>query len=199
MKTRLKPAYIAFISLLLILSTYACGASMKKPDIKLNPNPRMRYEITMTIHGAPGPFDRIEGSIDYKVGNPASVPLTPFSGATVEPQRHETVEFRKVGENVYKAEIYADMFLDEDYFGQGVCHWVVEGLSADLIVGSHNLSPAIFRDDIFSGATITRYFANISYTFRDRSSIDIGSSDPKDYKRPDDTFSVTLSSTESFP
>ncbi|SFW62844.1 hypothetical protein SAMN02800691_2677 [Luteibacter sp. UNCMF366Tsu5.1] len=188
-----------FTALLLLLSTHAYGASMKQPDVKLNPNPRMRYEITMTIKGAPGPFDRIEGSIDYKVGNPDSVPLTPFSGATVEPQRHEAVEFKKVSENVYKAEIYADKFLDEDYFGKGVCHWVVEGLSADLIVGSHTLSPAMYRNDIFTGASITKYFANASYTFRDRSSIDIGNSDPKDYKRPDDTFSVTLSSTEKFP
>lgn len=184
---------------LLLLSTHAYGATMKQPDVKLNPNPRMRYEITMTVKGAPGSFDRIEGHADYKVSNPASVPLTPISGATVEPERHETIEFRRVAENVYKAEVYADKFLDEDYFGQGVCRWSIVAVSAGLISGPVTFSPSIFHKDIFAGSTSTRYFANGSYTDRSMKRIDIGADDPNAYKLPDDTFIVTMEATEKLP
>lgn len=189
----------AFSALFMLLSTYACDATMKKPDIKLNPNPRMRYEITMTIKGAPGTFDRIEGHADYEVTNPASVPLTPLSGATVVPQRHETIEFKRVTENVYKAEVYADKFLDEDYFGQGICRWSIIAVSAGLISGPVTFSPSIFHKDIFAGSTSTRYFANGSYADKSMKRIDIGVDDPKAYKLPNDTFIVTMEATEEFP
>jgi hypothetical protein len=186
-------------ALFVLLSTYACDATMKKPDIKLNPNPRMRYEITMRIEGAPGKFDRIEGHADYEVINPASVPLTPFSGATLEPQRHESIEFKRVAENVYKAEVYADKFLDEDYFGQGVCRWSIIAVGAELISGPVTFSPSIFHKEIFAGSKSTRYFANGSYTDKSMKRIDIGADDPKAYKLPDDTFIVTMEATEDFP
>lgn len=188
----------ALTALLLLLSTHAYGASMKQPDVKLNPNPRMRYEVTMTIKGAPGAFDRIEGYADYEVANPASVPLTPFSGATVVPQRHEVLEFKRVTDNVYKAEVYADKFLDEDYFGQGVCRWSIIAVSAGLINGPVTFSPSIFHKDIFAGSASTRYFANSSYTDKSMKRIDIGADDPKAYKVPDDTFTVTMEATEKF-
>ncbi|NID13963.1 hypothetical protein [Luteibacter yeojuensis] len=172
---------------------------MKQPDIKLNPNPRMRYEITMTVKGAPGSFDSIDGYADYKVSNPASVPLTPITGATVEPERHEPIEFKRVGDNVYKAEVYVDKFLDEDYFGQGVCRWSIVAVSAGLISGPITFSPSIFSKDIFASSSVTRYFANGSYTDRRMERIDIGADSPKAYKLPDDTFTVTLEAAEKLP
>jgi len=188
-----------FFALFVLLSTYACDATMKKPDIKLNPNPRMRYEITMRIEGAPGKFDRIEGYADYEVVNPASVPLTPFSGATIVPQRRETIEFKPVSENVYKAEVYLDRFMDEDYFGQGVCRWSLVSVGAGLRHGPITFSPGILNKDILGGSTVTRYFANASYADGSMERIDIGVGDPKEYKRPDDTFTVTLQASEKLP
>lgn len=42
----------------------------------------MRYEITMAIQGAPGPFDAVSGFVQYKVSNDHCVPLTRVIGAT---------------------------------------------------------------------------------------------------------------------
>ncbi|NID06752.1 hypothetical protein HBF26_17810 [Luteibacter jiangsuensis] len=172
---------------------------MKKPDVKLNPNPRMRYEITMRVEGAPGEFDHIDGYADYEVINPASVPLTPFSGATLEPQRHELIEFRRVSDNVYKAEVYLDRFMDEDYFGQGICRWSIVSVGAGLRHGPVTFSPGISKKEILAGSAIKRHFANASYADESMERIDIGVDDPRKYKRPEDTFTVTLESAEKFP
>lgn len=40
---------IAVFAVFLAITTAACSQSMNQPDIKLNPHPKMRYEITLTI------------------------------------------------------------------------------------------------------------------------------------------------------
>ncbi|WP_089978915.1 hypothetical protein [Luteibacter sp. UNCMF331Sha3.1] len=172
---------------------------MNKPDIKLNPHPKMRYEITMTVEGAPGGFEAVQGRVDYHVSNPDSVPLTPLSGATVEPQEHTSVEFERVNDTTYKAYVYADRYLDEDYFGRGTCHWALVAVSANLIQGRARFSPMIVADDVFRQKESRRWFANQAYRGSPLSGPDIGTGKRSDYKQPDDTFSVTLQSTERTP
>lgn len=171
-------------------------STAKRPEIKLNQTPRMRYEIVATVEGAPGPFERIEGSIDYKVTNGSCVPLTPISGATVEPQTQLPVVFERVGENTFKGEIYVDRIQDEDYFGMGVCHWSVVGASADFHHGEVNFSPAIYHDDIVGQRSVVRYFSERSYDRSSRSRIDIGSSNKSDFTDAGRLFSITLKSME---
>jgi hypothetical protein len=183
-------------TLLLFLSTHAYGAAMKQPEIKLNPNPRMRYEITATVAGAPGAFERIEGSVDYKVFNRDCVPLTPVTGATVEPQKRLPVSFERVGDNTFKGVIYVDQIQDEDYFGLGVCHWSVVGASADFHHGEVNFSPAIYHDDILGQASVVRYFSERSYERTSRSRIDIGSPSKADFNGAGAIFSITLKAME---
>jgi hypothetical protein len=98
-------AAIAVLALPFTFSAH--GAAMSKPDIKLNPQPRMRYEITIKVANAPGPFDRVEGVVDYRVSNDNCVPLTPANGAAVAPEKRVPVVLTHSGGNVYRAEIYA--------------------------------------------------------------------------------------------
>ncbi|QWT22469.1 hypothetical protein KPL74_10830 [Bacillus sp. NP157] len=172
---------------------------MNKPDVKLNPNPRMRYEITVKVDGAPGPFDRIEGSVDYKVANANCVPLTKVTGATVPPEKRVPVQLHAAGGNTYKGEIFVDLLQDEDYFGMGVCHWSIVGASADLFAHKVDFSPAIYKDDILAGKTVTRYFANGSYKDADLDRVDIGEQSPAGYKNASDVFSISLTSQEKHP
>lgn len=188
-----------FTALLLLLSTHAYGASMKQPDVKLNPNPRMRYEITATVKGAPGAFERVEGSVDYKVTNGNCVPLTPVTGATVEPQKHLPIVFERVGDDTYKGVVYVDQIQDEDYFGLGVCHWSVVGASADFHHGEVNFSPAIYHDEIVGQKSVVKYFSERSYERSTRSRIDIGSASPSDFTDAGKVFSITLQATEKLP
>lgn len=190
--------------LALALITSACGSPMKTPDIKQNSHPKMRYEITMTIQGAPGPFDSISGFAQYKVSNGHCVPLTPISGATLPPESRIPISFTRVSDNLYKGVIYTDLMQDEDYYGLGVCRWSVVAASADLKIGGTALSPAIFHDDIVAQKSVATYFVNSDY-------LDSGSANGEERVvsgNPDrafylpasrtDLFSITLAAREDF-
>jgi hypothetical protein len=178
---------------------------MNTPDIKQNPHPRMRYEITVTIQDAPGPFDSINGDVQYGVANDDCVPLQPFSGAQLSPDKHVPLVFTRVSGNLYKATMYADLLLDEDYYGRGVCHWSIVGASADLRIKDGALSPAIFHDDIMAQKPVTTYFANGDYLAATKKSSGderaiFGSPNRALYGSDSrtDLFSITLAAKEDF-
>lgn len=190
----------------LALITSACGSPMKTPDIKLNPHPKMRYEITMTIQGAPGPFDSVDGFVQYKVSNDRCVPLTPISGATLPPEKSVPIEFSHVSDNVYKGTLYVDLLQDEDYFGLGICHWAIVAATASLKAGKVDLSPDLFADSILKQASETRYFSKKQFEAIERggpTSPFVSGVLPADYKslKPEwqqDMFPITLSAKEDF-
>jgi len=178
---------------------------MKNPDIKLNPHPKMRYEITLTIEDAPGPFDAVEGSAGYEVANGDCVPLTPFSGATLTPNKNVPIALTRVSDKVYKSELYVDLLTDEDYFGQGLCRWSMPFADFDLQVGNLAFAHSIALEDVLAGKSVTRYFNNISYVSEDAKSpksdhprISIGNANRADFKDPKNTFSMTLTAKEKF-
>ncbi|WP_049623669.1 hypothetical protein [Frateuria defendens] len=179
--------------LLLALTSSVYGAPVKSPDIKQNPHPKLRYEITLVIKDAPGPFDSIAGSVDYKVENDRCVPLTPISGATVAPEKSVPLVFTRISDNLYKGTLYTDLMQDEDYYGMGVCHWAMVGAGVDLKVKNVDFSPSIFLKDIFARQSVTRYFSNRSYFSADLARVDIGNVNRSDFEEEaKETFSVTL-------
>ncbi|HEV2681062.1 MAG TPA: hypothetical protein VGV14_11225 [Rhodanobacter sp.] len=192
--------------LFLALTTSAYGSPMKTPDIKQNPHPRMRYEITMTIEGAPGPFDSVSGFVQYKVSNDRCVPLTPISGATLPPEKSVPLELSHVSDSVYKGTIYVDLLQDEDYYGLGVCHWAVVAATASLKVKKVDFSPDLFADSILKQASETRYFSKKQFEAVGRGELAppvVSGVLPAEYRnfKPEwqqDMFPVTLSAKEDF-
>ncbi|MGF6492881.1 hypothetical protein ABIE56_001038 [Luteibacter sp. 621] len=192
--------HVATASLFLALPFSATGATMNKPDIKLNPNPRMRYEFTVKVDGAPGPFDRIEGVVDYRVANEACVPLTPVVGATVAPEKRVPITLQPAGNGLYKGEIFADLLQDEDYFGKGVCHWSVVAASANLFVKQVDFSAPLFKDELFKGKPVTRWYSNRSYATTQMERVDTGEENRAQYQdEASATFSVTVHAEEMHP
>lgn len=190
------------LSLALITSAY--GSPMKTPDIKQNPHPRMRYEITLIIQGAPGPFDSINGSVHYGVANDHCVPLEPLSGARLSPDKHIPLVFTRVSGNLYKGTLYADLLQDEDYYGRGTCHWAIVGATAVFKVKSTDFSPAVFHDDIVAQKPVTTYFANGDYFEAAKNGGDervVAGSPNRALYGPEsrtDLFSITLAAKEDF-
>lgn len=192
--------HAAAVTLFLALPFSATGATMNKPDIKLNPNPRMRYEFTVKVDGAPGPFDRIEGVVDYRVANEACVPLTPVVGATVAPEKRVPITLKPAGNGVYKGELFADLLQDEDYFGKGVCHWSVVAASANLFVQKVDFSAPLFNDELFKGKPVTRWYSNRSYATTQLERVDSGEENRAQYQdEANATFSVTVHAEEMHP
>ncbi|MDM0090471.1 MULTISPECIES: hypothetical protein [unclassified Variovorax] len=176
---------------------------MKKPDIKLNPHPRMRYEITLTIADAPGPFDAVEGSAGYQVSNDRCVPLAPISGARPTPRKNVPIALTRVNEAIYKGSLYVDLLVDEDYFGLGLCRWSMPFADFDLQIGNLAFAHSIALEEILAGNSVTRYFNKISYVSEDarspkndHSRVSSGNASRAEFKDPGNTFSMTLSAKE---
>lgn len=202
MPTRLTSALL----LSLALTTSACSASMKTPDIKQNPHPTRRYEITMTIKDAPGPFDSVTGFVQYKVSNDKCVPLQPISGATLAPEYQTSLDLHRVGDNIYQGHLYTDLLQDEDYFDMGVCHWDVVATVADLHVNRVDFSPNVLKNDILDQQSKTKFFTRQDYVDARAGKDNMFLSDPGEssssaYKSAlqDHLFSVTLASKKKSP
>ena len=202
MPTRLTSALL----LSLVLVTSACESSMKTPDIKQNPHPTKRYEITLTIKDAPGPFDSVTGFVQYKVSNDKCVPLQPVSGATLAPEYQASLELRRAGDNIYQGYIYTDLLQDENYFDMGVCHWEVVAAVAVLHVNHVDFSPNLLKKDILDQHSETRFFTHQDFVDARAGKDNMLPSDPGEprasaYKRAlqDHLFSVTLATKEKSP
>ena len=149
--------------LLALTSTTAFGSPMKTPEIKQNPHPQKRYELTLSIEGAPGPFDSITGTVHYKVQNERCVPATPVSGATLAPERNVPIEFVRVSDHEYKGTLYVDLLQDEDYYGMGVCHWAVNTAWATLRIKGVEFSPAMDSRELLAQKPVPTYFVRSEY------------------------------------
>jgi hypothetical protein len=191
---------IRLTALLLLLTPIAYGATMKTPDIKLNPNPRMRYEITAVVQDAPGPFDRIEGAVQYKVTDRHCVPLTPITGAAEFPEKRVPIELRRVDDHTYKGDLYVDLLQDEDYFGKGVCHWSLIGADVSFQVNKLSFSPSLFHDQLVAGHPVIRFFSDRSYELSTTQRVDTGNERREDFKEDAKrTFSIELKAQEKTP
>lgn len=200
----MKRLVAAILFIFLTSALPACGPSMKKPDIKLNPHPKMRYEITLTIEGAPGPFDAVEGTAGYEVTNGSCVPLTPFSGATLTPEKDVPMALIRVSDKVYRGELYVDLLTDEDYFGLGLCRWSMPFANFSLRVGNLVFGHPLALNDILEKKPVTRYFSMLSYREStpskdgERPWVISGNAQRSDFKEPKSTFSMTLIAKEKF-
>lgn len=174
-----------------------------KPDIKQNPHPKLRYDVTVTIDGAPGPFDSVDGFMQYEVTNKACVPETggPMNAMRLAPMANPAIAFKKVWDNTYKGAVYADYFLDEDYFGLGVCHWSLMAVITGLNINMLTLSPDLSSEQLFAQKSVTTYFVRQDYLTNDLKSISIGETSRSHYSadRQKDIFSITLTAKESAP
>uniref|UniRef100_UPI0039EFBE25 hypothetical protein n=1 Tax=Bordetella sputigena TaxID=1416810 RepID=UPI0039EFBE25 len=166
---------------------------------RLNPSPQLHYTVQAVVHAAPGPFERVEGHVNYSVVTPACVPLTPVTGATVVPEKRVPVAFIPAGDNAYKADVVLDRFLDEDYFGQGVCRWSIVGITVELHHSKVMFSPALYDEDFLAGKKVTRFFSVRSYGHAENARIDIGATNASAFDNPDATFSISMQADRAVP
>jgi hypothetical protein len=187
-------AQVAVPGLLLLLT--ACGGNMEDPNIQLNPNASMRYEILIRIEGAPDTFDSIKAATDYQVTNESCVPMKPVSGVKVAPTKRIDLDLISIGHGEYRTVVFADRLLDDDYFGKGTCHWslVASGIIAKK--GGTAFSASISHENIVSQASEVTFYA--TNALRGTANIlDTGSTDKHTYAEAKGTFSITLSAKES--
>lgn len=189
---------------LLIVMTTAC-TDTQHPRTHLNPHPKMRYDITLTIENAPGPFDSVEGRMQYEVRNPECVPesgIPVMNPMRLPPKASPRITFQKLADGTYQGTIFADYFLDENYFGLGTCHWSLIAITTELKINKLSMVSHLMPEPLFAERAVTTYFARKDYLSNDTiERFSIGATAPSKYppELQDGIFSVTLTPKEIIP
>jgi hypothetical protein len=184
--TRLRPLYAGALALLCLPSLSACvrtGNDLNtnaahSPDSAAadpmaefrNPKPRQAYRITMTITGAPGPFDWMRPIAHFDVTNREclSPPKdNPGGRSAPVPTAPTDFELTQTGEGVYSGVVYADLMLDRDYNGHGICHWEMTSVLVQMRATGANTdtlyTPDIAFERLTPGGNQTTYFNKRTY------------------------------------
>ena len=191
-------------ALIISVALLATGCSrMSDPDIKQNPHPVKRYEITMAIEGAPGPFDGVSGFMQYDISNEDCAPRDLVSQVRVTPIKSPPIVFTRVSDLTYTGTVFLDFLQDENYYDLGVCHWKMTAAIAALkIKGSGaEFSPDISFDEIAAQKPVTKYFAKQIFSDTNPSESAVGGAPMSETvsKYRSDYFSITLTAKENIP
>jgi len=198
---------LLWLGLGLMLCLPACSRSSDAENSvtnsKQNPHPTQRYDITMTIADAPGPFASVKGFMQFDVVNDECLPppnSNPSGYSSPTPTIEISTIFARISDTEYVGAFYTDMMVDEDYYGEGVCHWLLMDtrvrLEATGAPGETRFLPSLPAESLHAGQAVTTYFTKNSYP-RDadiENYPDLGMSDPNKYK-PElrgQLFSITL-------
>ena len=203
-----------------VLSLNACGGSEKSMSIQeqtearfqLNPHPKQAYRLKIKINDAPGPLKLMGNmSVGYKAEN-CSYIINHIEGAPANPEKRVRTVIRQLGEFEYETVVYADAMQDEDYFGEGICHWKPEGFGvAFKATGSPDETKfnfGDFLDDLIEKKMLVKYYWKWAYPYSKREdgslysdSVDFGIVSPEIYSPEEHKkmFTITVTLEEVQP
>lgn len=139
---------------------------------KLNPAPTQAFEIRLTLanvadlpSSADGksPFVVIEGTAQFDASNAAGCGKSnALSGHVPTISSHEPFRLSRKSATEYVGIVYADMLLDEDYYGRGICHWILTearvALRAREDAADTRFVAGLAARKLFAGQAQARYF-----------------------------------------
>ena len=167
---------------------------------KKNPHPVKRYEVTATVE-APGSWDSVKGVAFFDVINVDCVPRDSFTGGQNVPNTSYDFEMIKVTEKTWKGYFYRDLLEDEDYFGQGVCHWDATGAGSKFTVHGANFTPSVELKEVPQNGQYLEYFKKSDFLNNSLTNVGYGTTatDPEISKRPEAFFPITVTVKEVSP
>ena len=127
-------------------------------NIKINPDRKQRYEITIDFRDAPGGFTYFRGTELYYAWNCEYMTSSRYRGATASPDLYHHFPLERSGETTYIGIFYTDTPLDEAYYeGQEVCKWTPE-----IVYVSFKANPGDNADTIFSVDLSDQHMADLA-------------------------------------
>ena len=182
MLSRTTLALTAAVSIALAMTATACtppkadiSAASEDPaphpramadKYKRNPAPKQRYDITMTVANAPGPFGSVEGFAQYEAPD-CWYTLDRIAGVPAIPHVTLPVSYTKVDDTTYVGTVYLDVMQDEDYFGRGICKWVLTSARVSLkATGTReeaSFTAYVHLDDFANKKPVVTYFRSEPY------------------------------------
>jgi hypothetical protein len=196
----MKSTLTAFLFSLVL--TTGCSMTHSDPkNPKKNPHPMKRYEVTATAD-APGPWDSVKGVAYFDVINISCVPQDSFTGARDVPSNGYDFELTRIDNKTWKGYFYQDFFVDEDYFGQGVCHWDTTGVGTVFAVRGEKFSSSFLLKDFLDRNPQVSYFKKSAYG--DQTLVRYGAQayfplDPNVIEHLDAYFRITIAVKEVTP
>ncbi|EHK66527.1 putative secreted protein [Achromobacter arsenitoxydans SY8] len=156
---------------------------------KLNPAPTHAYEIRLTLSNASdlssaadgkSPFTVVEGVAQFDASNAARCGRSnALAGNVPTLSSHEPFRLSRISATEYIGTVYADMLLDEDYYGRGVCHWQLTearvAVSAQTDSADSRFVAGLPAQKVLAAGTQARYFWKGYYpSFEQRRHTDYG-------------------------
>ena len=217
----MKPMTVLLTAALLsIFSISACSNSENSMSIQqeteakfhLNPQPKQAYRLKIKINDAPGPLKLIgKMGVGYKAEDCTYI-INKIEGAPAHPEKNVQFDIHQINEFEYESIVYADAVLNEDYFGNGVCHWNPEGFGFSLsATGKPDETRFNFSDileKLLSKKSLTQYYWKWTYPFSKKEdgtlytdSVHYGIVSPElyDAEKHKEMFSITVSLEEIQP
>ena len=160
-----------------VLSLNACGGSEKSMSIQeqtearfqLNPHPKQAYRLKIKINDAPGPLVSMNNTYVRYMARDCSYVINHIEGVTSHPRKYVDIPLRQVGKNEYEASFYFDAVQDEDYFGEGVCHWKPDGFGGTFKATGKEEETGFTISDVMRNLlekkTLTKYYWKWSYPY----------------------------------
>ena len=156
----------------------------------------------MTIKDAPGPFGHVGFGAQYDAPD-CMYWSNKFAGTTSSAMCILKLPIKKLDDTTYVATVYLDAMLDEDYYGDGVCHWQLSSVSSGVKATGADAETGFGAD--ISPEAIMAQQAETTYLWSEyypRARIDnfreYGSKtlDDVPLARRDEFFTITLKSSE---
>ena len=147
------------------LALVACGGSqVGPPDVKLNPSPIDRYEITLTIQNPPQHIHVIQGTAQFDIANKECMPLQDkIAGIKPRSWFIQPVRFTRIRDNTFAGQVLTDAIFDEDYYSIGICRWEMTGVFARFQFDEFYREASIDRRSIIREESKTNFCPLVSY------------------------------------
>ena len=203
-----------------VLSLNACGGSEKSMSIQeqtearfqLNPHPKQAYRLRIKINDAPGPLVSMNDTYIRYMARDCSYVINHIEGVTSHPRKYVDIPLRQVGKDEYEASFYFDAVQDEDYFGEGVCHWKPDGFGGTFKATGKEEETGFTISNVMRNLlekkTLTKYYWKWSYPYFTREDgsispdfVNFGITSPELYSAEEhkEMFTITVTLKEIKP
>lgn len=178
-------------------------------DFKItqNANPKKGYLLNINIKDAPvGGFKRVNASVGFNIENIKDCGY--FLGGSFQgtvPGVSDVIDFpiTKISDTEYEAKFYTDWAVDGDFFGKGVCHWVMSnmtiGFSATGADGETHFVTGFYPEELQANKPQVKFYLKQFYpTYPPLPNMPDFGIDTEAAKQhpPSNLFSITLTTQE---
>jgi hypothetical protein len=188
--------YVFALAIAAITAIAACSSGSSRPDIKLNRSPVKFFDLSAAVKNPPGDFDRVEAKAFYEVENTKCAPLRKVSGVRDTPHYTMDLPVTSVG-TAYRARVAADALVDEDYFGQGTCHWRLFSAGFYFVKKRRGFHVSVAPPAANEVRSSRPYFSIESYEDSADQLIDTGLLDKSKITHPEKAFQIEVTAREA--